>query len=245
MHRNQGSPLFFSCVICTLLYMEADVYLDESGDMGWSFGQPNRRGGSSKYLTITYIIVPRESQHLLGRVVRDSFNHWGIDPKKEMKGNLMSYRRKMDVVQASIKMLGKEPRAHIGAITVKKENVKEHIRNDPNKLYNHMIVLGLLDVIKEYEHVRLIRDNRSMKKEEGVSIGYHLQMKLWFDLHVVTTLEDIPTDSKTSLHLQLVDWLSYVVWSAQEDKCKDQFRVLSPFGTFKRLYYDPNSSVVA
>jgi hypothetical protein len=95
MHRNQGSPQTF---FVHLLYMEADVYLDESGDMGWSFGQPNRRGGSSKYLTITYIVVPRESQHLLGRVVRDSFNYWGIDPKKEMKGNLMSYRRKMDVV---------------------------------------------------------------------------------------------------------------------------------------------------
>jgi hypothetical protein len=170
--------------------------------------------------------------------VRDCFNRWGIDPKKEMKGNLMSHSRKSDIVDAAIKLITKEPRVHLGAITVKKENVHEHIRKDPNKLYNYMMGLALLDLIKAYEHVRLIRDNRSIKVEDGNSIGYYLQMQLWFYLDVRTSLQDEPTDSKTSAHLQFVDWISYIVWSAFEDRKTDHYRRLAPFGTFKTLFYD-------
>jgi hypothetical protein len=218
--------------------MEANVYLDESGDLGWTFSRLYRRGGSSRYLTIAYIIIPRESHHLLGRLVRDCYNRWGIDPKKEMKGNLMSYARKMDIVKAAIKLLGKEPRAHLGAITVKKENVDDHIRKDPNKLYNYMMGLALLDQIKAYDHVQLIRDNRSIKVEDGNSIGYYLQMQLWFALDVHTHLKDEPTDSKVSTHLQFVDWISYIVWSAFEDRHLDHYRLLSPYGTFKQLFHN-------
>jgi hypothetical protein len=62
--------------------MEANVYLDESGDLGWVFNLDYRRGGSSRYLTIAYIIMPRETHHLLGRLVKECYNKWGIDPKK-------------------------------------------------------------------------------------------------------------------------------------------------------------------
>lgn len=218
--------------------MEANVYLDESGDLGWVFNLDYRRGGSSRYLTIAYIIMPRETHHLLGRLVKECYNKWGIDPKKEMKGNLMSYSRKDDIVKAVIKMFSNEPRAHMGAVTVKKENVQAHIRKDPNKLYNYMMGLALLEPIKAYEDVELIRDNRSIKVEEGKSIGYYLQMQLWFTLDVETKLHDMPTDSKTSAHIQFVDWISYIVWSAFEDRKVDHYRRLAQFGNFKTLYYE-------
>lgn len=218
--------------------MKANVYLDESGDLGWVFNLDYRRGGSSRYLTIAYIIMPRETHHLLGRLVKDCYKKWGIDPKKEMKGNLMSYSRKDDIVKAVIKMFSNEPRAHMGAVTVKKENVQAHIRKDPNKLYNYMMGLALLEPIKAYEDVELIRDNRSIRVEEGKSIGYYLQMQLWFTLDVETKLHDMPTDSKTSTHIQFVDWISYIVWSAFEDRKVDHYRRLAQFGNFKTLYYE-------
>jgi len=36
-----------------------NVYVDESGDLGWEFAQPFRQGGSSRYLTIASLLVPK------------------------------------------------------------------------------------------------------------------------------------------------------------------------------------------
>lgn len=218
--------------------MEANVYLDESGDLGWKFNQPYRSGGSSRYLTIAYILMPRESHHLLGRLVRDCYKKWCIDPKKELKGNLMSYARRTDIVKAAIKMLEKEPRARLGAITVKKENVDERIRKDPNKLYNYMMGLVLTERIKVYDHVQLIRDNRSIKVEDGNFIGYYLQMQLWFELEAPTILVDEPVDSRVSAHVQFVDWISYIVWIAYEDERREHFKELVPHAIFESLYWE-------
>lgn len=33
------------------------IFLDESGDLGWSFDRPNGDGGSSRYITISGIVV--------------------------------------------------------------------------------------------------------------------------------------------------------------------------------------------
>jgi hypothetical protein len=33
------------------------IYLDESGDLGWRFDKPYRYGGSSRYLTIVSLII--------------------------------------------------------------------------------------------------------------------------------------------------------------------------------------------
>lgn len=218
--------------------MEANVYLDESGDLGWTFNQPYRKGGSSRYLTIAYILMPRESHHLLGRLVRDCYKKWCIDPKKELKGNLMSYARRTDIVKAAIKLLNKEPRARLGAITVKKENVDQHIRKDPNKLYDYMMGLVLVEPIKGYHHVQLIRDNRSIKVEDGKFFGYYLQMQLWFEQDVPTILIDDPVDSKVSPHVQFVDWISYIIWIAHEDNRKDQFKELVPHAIFESLFWE-------
>jgi len=33
------------------------IYIDESGDLGWKLDKPNRNGGSSKFITITGILI--------------------------------------------------------------------------------------------------------------------------------------------------------------------------------------------
>jgi hypothetical protein len=98
--------------------MEADIFLDESGDMGWNFTQRYRFGGSSRYLTIAYLIIPKASSHFPARLVRDCFDRWDRNPKNEMKGSKMSNGRRTEVIEKTVKMLGKVPDAHIGAITV-------------------------------------------------------------------------------------------------------------------------------
>ena len=68
----------------------------------------------------------------------------------------------------------------ISSITVRKENVMSHIRVDPNKLYNYMICLTILDDISKDVLVTLIPDHRIIKVQSGNSMGDYLQMELWF-----------------------------------------------------------------
>jgi len=41
------------------------VFLDESGDLGWNFEHPFRMGGSSRFLTLAFLVVD-ESTHIQG-----------------------------------------------------------------------------------------------------------------------------------------------------------------------------------
>lgn len=47
-----------------------NLYIDESGDLGFTFDKPYRIGGSSRYLTIAFLLVPKELSHLPKRVVK-------------------------------------------------------------------------------------------------------------------------------------------------------------------------------
>jgi hypothetical protein len=47
-----------------------NIYMDESGDLGWKFDAPYRKGGSSRFLTIAFIICPSNKSHKLDRIVR-------------------------------------------------------------------------------------------------------------------------------------------------------------------------------
>ena len=84
----------------------------------------------------------------------------------------------------------------IGSITVNKSKVQLHIREDANKLYNYIIRLAVLPVIKDQPFVNLIRDNKSVKVKSGNCLIDYLQTELWFELHSRTKVVDIPSDSK-------------------------------------------------
>jgi hypothetical protein len=46
------------------------IYLDESGDLGWSFDKPYRHGGSSRYLTIASLVVDPSKKHFPKRLIK-------------------------------------------------------------------------------------------------------------------------------------------------------------------------------
>ena len=65
----------------------------------------------------------------------------------------------------------KYPDINLHTITVKKQNVEPHIRNDSNKLYNYMIRLSLLDFMSKHDLVTFIPDPRTLKVETGNSLS--------------------------------------------------------------------------
>ena len=103
------------------------------------------------------------------------------------------------------------------SITVKKENVQNHIRSDANKLYNYMIGLSLLQEMSCHEKVTFVPDPRSIKTKSGNSLHDYLQTQLWFEKEASTILTTKPCDSASSLNLQFSDMLSGIVQGHFED----------------------------
>lgn len=214
-----------------------NVYLDESGDLGWNFTKPYRIGGSSRFLTIAFIICPPEKKHLLKRIVKKTYERTNTPTKKELKGSSLTQQQKKNVAQLIDKLLAKHSDIQIGAITVKKENVCEHIKEDANKLYNYMIRLIVLDKISNYPYVNVIRDNRSIKVKSGNCLIDYLQTTLWFDLSSKTKVVDIPSDSKKVDYLILADWINNIVWGYYEDNNTEAYSILKTRIFEKRLFF--------
>lgn len=204
-----------------------DVYLDESGDLGWSFELPFRKGGSSRYLTLAYLIIPHQDRDSSKRLVRDIYRKYKISPSVELKASILTTKQKFEIAEAIVSWLNKNPGFQIGSITVKKEKVFTHIRSDGNKLYNYMMGLSLLPKVKGHEEVIIVRDDRTIKVASGNSCIDYLQIKMWFDYSSPTKLKDNPSASDKNLNLIFIDWVANFVWSHYEDGRSNPFYKLS------------------
>ena len=68
---------------------EAHIYLDESGDTGWSFGLPYQRGGSSRYFVIAACLLPEALLVKPEQVVRQLFKQQRWNKEAERKWSRM------------------------------------------------------------------------------------------------------------------------------------------------------------
>ncbi len=168
--------------------MSSIVYVDESGDLGWDFSAPYRSGGSSRYLTIAALCVPSDKKHIPKRAIKDLYQKFKWSTSVEKKWNQMTPAERGAFASVVEAMCNKHPEIHLHAITVKKERVEAHIRNDCNKLYNYMIRLCILDCMATQDQVVFIPDPRSIKVQSGNSLHDYLQTELWFTLKVKTKL---------------------------------------------------------
>lgn len=213
------------------------VYCDESGDLGWVFSKPLGRGGSSRYLTIAFVLIPENLKHLPKRIVRKIYARRRPSAKIELKGYQLPLSDKKVFAQKVTTLLAKNSSIEIFAITVKKTNVQQHIREDPNKLYNYMIGLILLDKITSFAHVTLTPDKRSIKVESGKSLRDYLQIKLWFEYETLTTVESCPRESQQNLNLVFVDWIANIIWNHYENRKSIAFNIIKDNIELRELFF--------
>jgi len=227
--RPQG-PLFF-------LEKAMNVYVDESGDLGFKFNKPNGKGGSSRYLTIAFLLVPPELSKYPKRIVRSLYNRRKHPPSKELKGSMLNLHDKVFFAEKVIGLLKRNRRIKILAITVNKRRVQKHIRQDANKLYNYMIALALPEEIKKEVEVKFIPDKRSIKVKSGNSLADYLQVKLWFEFGSKARLINIPRESHQELNLQFIDFISNIVWHKYENSDDIAFKMLAGKIRIKELFF--------
>jgi hypothetical protein len=240
MNQQKSSLAEFFCASGTLLTSTSNsvvVYLDESGDLGWTFDAPYGRGGSSRYLTITAVCVPSDLKHIPKRFIKTLYEKFNWDPKNEKKWSMMDADEREFFAKEIPVMCIRNPEIALHAIVVKKQNVQEHIREDANKLYNYMIRLSLLDRMAKHDLVTFVPDPRSIKVQSGNSLHDYLQMQLWFDKKSVTKLVTSPCDSAKCRGIQFSDMLAGVVQSRFENNSSANFQTISAHLSLSRLYF--------
>lgn len=115
------------------------VFLDESGDLGWKFELPYGAGGSSRFLTLAFLIVDETNHKYPRRLVKRFKVHYGMKITREIKGCDLTPNQRIHFAKNVDELLSSITGIEITARTVMKKNVQDHIREDSNKLYNYMI----------------------------------------------------------------------------------------------------------
>lgn len=172
------------------------------------------------------------------RIVRRIYKSRNWDPANELKGANLYLNEEIKLAQKTVEMINRHPEIKILTITVNKKNVKDHIRRDPNKLYNYMISLCILEHIINQPRIIFIPDPRSIKVESGNSLVDYLQIKLWFEHNSQTQIIHQGIESKNCLNLQFIDFISHIVWCAHEDRKLEPYSILQNHITAKHLFFD-------
>ncbi|HXU20120.1 MAG TPA: DUF3800 domain-containing protein [Verrucomicrobiae bacterium] len=213
------------------------IYVDESGDLGWNFSAPYRDGGSSRYLTIASLCVPSDKKHLPKRLIKDLYNRFKWPYRVERKWVDLSEDERTYFAESAHKLCVAHNDIHLHSITVNKQNVMAHIRQDGNKLYNYMIRLSLLNRMATHGVVTMVPDPRSIKVESGNSLHDYLQIELWFRKNAMTNLLTQPVESHNCSNLQFTDMLAGVIQARFEDNDSKNFQIIQPVTTISRLYF--------
>jgi len=185
-------------------------------------------------ITIATLIIPKTLSHLPKRIVKEIYTSRKQSTNIEIKGKNLSQAEKAKFVKMVVKLLKKEPSIQMSVITVRKENVKTHIRADANKLYNYMVNFAVSEKITSCASVDFIPDPRTIKVASGNSLVDYLQIKLWFELNAATTLVYKPMESKQNLNLQFIDFIAHIIWSRYENNEYDFHKILKPWIALQR-----------
>lgn len=183
------------------------VFLDESGDMGWSFAKPYGAGGSSRFLCLAIMFLPKSHRKRPKRIIADMYKKYGWTV--EMKASDANSVQKMELAQSAVAMLKTHKDIQIDCIVAQKENVQAHIRGDANKLYNYMCGLVIPEHVKGEKEFEFLPDKRSIKVKSGNSLSDYLQTVLWFEHSLPTKLINHPLESGKNYNLQFVDWIAH------------------------------------
>lgn len=213
------------------------IYLDESGDLGWKFNKPYRRGGSSRFLTIASLVVPPSKKHLPKRLLKKLYNHFSWPVSIEKKWSEMNLTERKTFAGKAATLCETQKDIRYLSITVRKENVQGHIRSDPNKLYNYMIGLSLLHEMSRHKEVTFIPDPRSIKIQSGNSLHDYLQTKLWFDKGATTILKTIAADSSANRNIQFSDMLAGIIQGHFEDGNSQPWTIIKDSISYKTLFF--------
>src|SRR5262245_33180288 len=105
-----------------------NIYLDESGDLGFKFHAPYRHGGSSRHLTLSAVLCEGDANKYIKRFVADFYEARGIPAGRELKWAGLATADRVDFAERAAKLVEQRPEVSFRTITVYKRNVLPHIQ---------------------------------------------------------------------------------------------------------------------
>lgn len=194
-----------------------EVYLEESGDLGFTFDKQFRKGGSSRYLTISFLLIPKKLSHLPKRIVRKLYNKKKHPPRVALKGADLTLPERVRFAGQTAGLLSQYPEIKVFSVTLDKRTINWPLRRDRSRLFYHVCRHVLPDKIKREPKVTFIPDKRSVKVKNGTLLADYLQTELWFEYDSDTIIENSPLERLNSLNLQFLDWVGHIIWKKYED----------------------------
>jgi hypothetical protein len=167
------------------------IYLDESGDLGFS-------PGASDYFVISFLTTKDKTP--LKRAVRKVKKKHRLAPSFELKGNTTPPKIKEDLLKriASLDI-------NIYAIVMNKANVSPRLRQDTNILYNYVLGLIVVPYICKQTIVTIVVDRRVVSVTSGFKLDEYLAYKVWYENLAEVDMQIQHEDSKWTLSLQAAD----------------------------------------
>lgn len=193
------------------------IYIDESGDLGWKLDKPNRHGGSSRFITITAIIITKDEEKYVSRFITEIYKKYNLTPNIEKKGaNFIPEHSSFITSQLANKIINKSSSFKIISITVNKIKVFESLRRDKNIFYNYVLGLLLKPEIMQLENAEIILDKRTIKVSHGESFPDYIKTEIWGQgLNINITCEFL--ESTNNKMIWFADWYANFIWRKHED----------------------------
>jgi len=202
------------------------VYLDESGDLGFS-------KGSSKYFVICFIAMDSKTNLMLERKIKTIKQKRKLRRSVEIKASDSSNSLRMNVLSEICTLPIK-----IYSITTNKQGVYENLRENTNILYNYITNLILIPYIEQekIDNIRIIADLRINRISKGMRFGNYLKYKIFYEKGPCNKKLDIKyLDSFSSNALQAVDYVAFAFFRKYERGQNKYYEILK-----ERIIEDKN-----
>ena len=205
-----------------------DIYLDESGDLGWNFESPYRNQGSSRYFTIAYVIIPTlQTKHIVRFVNKFKKKRGAI---REIKGSEIRTGYAKTLARDIVRLTDRLPEVVMGAVTAKKEGAPDilKINSHGDILYNHMVKKAVCAHLTDCDTVNIIPDKRSVPKGSQNSCLDLIRENIWINQAQEVNIKYTPEESHLNEQLVFIDWVANFTWRHYENGQSSPFQILSP-----------------
>ena len=204
------------------------VYIDESGDLGWTLDKPNRNGGSSRFITITGLVIEETEQKYITRFISDIYKKYNLTPNVEKKGANFSPEHASFITSQLHKIFSKSDSFKIITITVNKSKVFDSLRQDKNIFYNYVLGLLLKPEIVQHDAIEIILDKRTIKVSHGESFPDYIKTEIWGQGLDITISCDFVESTRNKM-IWFADWYANFIWRNHEDNENSSYNQLIKF----------------
>ena len=202
------------------------IYLDESGDLGFSFP------ASSAYLTIACVCTtnPRALKKAVRRLKQSL--HYPRSMEFKATKDSAKVRQQLLSLVVSLGLIVRE-------VSVYKPGVYDNLRREPNALYNYLAGFLVLSCLRELLQARLVVDRREVKVG---ALPYQLDGYLQFRLaedQLSKRLEVMQEDSFVSPGVQLADAVAHAIWRFRERRDRSDYDIIQPAIRSQAVFFAP------